>query len=657
MQFISVKDGKFEVTDEARVLLSGSWADIRLSIVSVVGTYRIGKSSLLNWLTNKIDLFPTSDEVHAQTRGLWMAKELCNDSILYIDSEGLSNVEVSTAYDFKIFALCIALSSKLIVNSGHVLKSNELTELKEAGKVAAFLSSNTSIKNGNPDLLWLFRNSQLKITDQETKEPMSATKYLETSLLKLDPDLSSSLLGLFPKRHAIALPKPSTIDIDIKNQNFRNFSPAFKNAFDLVKQEVEQQTHSKQIGEVFVTGSLFLNMADKLCAILSSNEIPTDISYVYEALCNETRSKIDLNVQNQTRKFIATKDKKRSLFNQEDICIGFPSFIIKNLKQLMLEDPTLDKISELLEICLKTIRDQEKSQFSTFSSGLIKSLKHPNMDIDSIIRAFIGYFTSSSNCLEIFKWVQEKSIHMQTEKWDLLQQDLIQKDLAIESKQKELNDINLNIEQLEEVIKISQEDKQSDSILIERLKSEMGLLTTRILEKENEYNQLRIELHASNESVEQYMMVIQELKTKFKMKNEDKTKLEQANSKYQILLKELEDLQQFSKKQALELESKKQLIDESQEKLTNLTRDFNKRIEFLHIDIINEKARCSREEERSAKKMKLYQDASAQHTIDMNELQSLRHQKLSDTAKIAELTGSLLAAKRMQNFHELVKNF
>ncbi len=313
MQFISVKDGKFEVTDEARVLLTGSWADIRLSIVSVVGTYRIGKSSLLNWLTGKIDLFPTSDEVHAQTRGLWMAKELCNDSILYIDSEGLSNVEVSTAYDFKIFALCIALSSKLIVNSGHVLKSNELTELKEAGKVAAFLSSNTSIKNGNPDLLWLFRNSQLKITDQETKEPMSATKYLETSLLKLDPDLSSSLLGLFPKRHAIALPKPSTIDIDIKNQNFRNFSPAFKNAFDLVRQEVEQQTHSKLIGEVFVTGSLFLNMADKLCAILSSNEIPTDISHVYEALCNETRSKIDLNVQNQTRKFIATKDKKRSL--------------------------------------------------------------------------------------------------------------------------------------------------------------------------------------------------------------------------------------------------------------------------------------------------------------------------------------------------------
>ncbi len=631
MQFISFKDNKFEVTEQARALLSGPWADISLSVVSVVGTYRIGKSSLLNWLTGKIDLFPTSDEVHAKTRGLWMAKELHNDSILFIDSEGLSNVEVSTEYDFKIFALCIALSSKLIINTEHVLKSNELVELQQAAKMSKLLSSNAEIKNGSPDLLWLFRNSQLKITDQGTGEPISATKYLENSLLKLDPQLSQVLLELFPKRYAIALPKPSNIDIDIKNQNFRNFTPSFKNAFDLVKQEIEEQTHPKLIGEVSITGSLFLMMAEKLC------EDKNDLSSVYESLKNETRLKIDNKIAIETKKLIGIRDKKRSLFH-DDLYFTLPPFIIKNIKKLLLEDPDLDKIAELLEICLKTIKDQEKLQLNTFVLNLKKELN----SIDEVVLAIINYFSSTNiHLLDVYKWIKDTSIS--TEKCDLLQQDIIEKQIQITKQQKE-------IEILEETLKTEQEEKQDNQVLIQRLKLELSLLSNKLLENENEFNQIKTELNANNESIEQYMMIIKELKTRCEIKNEDKLKLEQTSIKYQ---KDIEDSQIIIKKNQIELESKKQMIDELQEKL----KDYNKKIELLHLDIVNEKARSIREEERSTKRLKFYQDASAQHTVDINELQSLKHQKIADTNKIAELTGSLLTAKRMQSFHELVKHF
>ncbi len=646
MQFIRVQDGKFEVTQEARSLLSNQWSDIPLSIISVVGSYRIGKSSLLNWLTGKIDLFPTSNEVHAQTRGLWMAKDLYENDILYIDSEGLSNIEVSTDYDFKIFALCIAISSKLIVNSGHILKSNELTELKQAGKISQFLSSNAQIKNGMPDLLWLFRNSTLKITDQETKEPISATKYLETSLKKLDPNLSSMLLDLFPNRYAIALPKPSSNDQYIQNQNFRNFDPSFKNAFDLVKTNIITQTSKKHIGSICLTGSLFLTMVDSLCITLSNPQIAMDISTVYSDMCLITKTQSSKTIAMQTKSsIIKTMNKHKSLFIQDDI-LNLPSFIMKNIHRIMLETPNIQDLATLIQIIINTIKEQEQLNIIHLLKGQLNN-ENPQ-DMISMIMNFFFCDNNNSFVNEIENLIKDKLNH--NEKIDLLQQELIQSQITIELKQKELHVFAEAMENAE----MKNEEK---NILIDRLKLELHALTNKILEKENEINQLKLEVNTTNEALEQYMMVIKELKIKWELKNEEKTKLESHIVKNLQLVKEIEDLQQFSRKQAIELESKKQQADEFQEKISSLTKDYNKKMELLHLDILNEKTRNTREEDRCCKRLKVYQDASAQHTIDMNELQSLRQQKISDTNKIADLTTSLLTAKRIQNFHELLKNF
>ena len=541
-----------------------------------------------------------------------------------------------------------------------MLKTNELNELKDAGKISEMLSQCTEIRNSMPDLLWLFRNSNstFKLTDPETKQAISATQYLENSLLKINPETSSVLFTLFPNRHAITLPKPSSNDLDISNQHFDKFSPAFKNAFDLVKQEISS-TKQKLINGVKLTGILLLTMADQLCLYLSSNQNLQELSgltNVYSKMCDVNLSRAETTIIEQTRKFIGLKcDKRKSLSHQT---LFLPEFIVSYLNETLFETPSLESVQSFLHTSAINVQECEKQQMVKFFTGLAKDCESKSIyDLFAAIVAFYNYYGDSNvTVVDFLAKVKEKSVFMQQQKWLKLQDEINVKDLLIESKQKEFIDLKTNFEELELKIKISAEDHQELQSLIERLKIELGLLSTELFSKENDLNQIKIELSTTNESLEQYMMVIAELKTKWESKNEDKLKLEQFVTKERQLLKEMDELQQVTKKQQMEIESKKVTIDEMQEKAVQTARDNNKKIELLHIDIVNEKAKNIREEERASKRLKTYQDAAAQQIVNNNELQSLKQQRLVDASKIAELQSGLVAAKRMQSFHELLKN-
>ncbi len=656
MQFIECIDGVFQVTNNARECLSTRLADVPLSIVTVVGSYRIGKSSLLNWLTGIKDVFPTSDEVHAKTRGLWMAKELHNEHILYLDSEGLSNVEITDrTYDLSIFALCIALSSKLIVNTGHVLKSEELKELQDVGKIAVMLNQCGEIKNHAPDLLWIFRNATLKLTDPETKEPISATQYLETSLMKINPQISTDLFELFPKRHAIALPKPSANDQDIINQNFDKFTPKFQNAFDLVKQEVIL-TEPKIIGDtnVKLTGYLFLAMADALCKVLSSPLASRNMNIITQGITNAAHVHCYSTIVNETRQFIQKKcDKRKSLCQQT---MYLPSQLVLNLHEKLMEIPTFEYIANLLNLSALNIHEQEKSHCERFMQQLKNDLNEDKKTIYDVLHSFLQFYSSSLD-VDFLRLLQEKTQHMHAEKWALKEEEIQSLKMDIANKESELISMTTNIQDHEVNMKIQKENEQEKQSLIDRLNIELSHDATERLKLEEDINQLKIEANSANESVEQYVMLIKELKTKWETKNEDKIKLEQLVTKHSQVLQTVEDLQQCIKKQVLELESKKQIIDELQEKFNCTQKEHSRKIDLIHLDIVNERARNVREEERCAKRLKVYQDAAAQHLVETNELISLRQQKISHVSKISELQTLLNSQQRSKLINDVLRNF
>ena len=113
------EDGTYQVHDDGAALLSQLTR--KIAVIVVAGTYRTGKSFLLNQLTGQKGTFSVGHTVESHTRGIWVCApglvgttaegEECD--IVFMDSEGLASTDkVSGAgittfgsFGYTIFAL------------------------------------------------------------------------------------------------------------------------------------------------------------------------------------------------------------------------------------------------------------------------------------------------------------------------------------------------------------------------------------------------------------------------------------------------------------------------------------------------------------------------------------------------------------------------
>lgn len=97
-----------------------------ISVISVAGLYRTGKSYLLNRiLLNRNNGFGVGPTINPCTKGLWCwgtpIKGTTSDgekiNILIVDSEGIGALDEDQNHDIKIFTLAILTASVFIYNS------------------------------------------------------------------------------------------------------------------------------------------------------------------------------------------------------------------------------------------------------------------------------------------------------------------------------------------------------------------------------------------------------------------------------------------------------------------------------------------------------------------------------------------------------------
>ena len=131
LPFITVDEatGRFTVAPEATALLRSLGA-ARVSVVAIAGTYRTGKSFLLNQLAGGAT-FSVGSSVRACTKGLWLhggaraldggggdgAAGAPRDATLFLDTEGFGSTARSETYDVRLFSLALLLSSVFLYNS------------------------------------------------------------------------------------------------------------------------------------------------------------------------------------------------------------------------------------------------------------------------------------------------------------------------------------------------------------------------------------------------------------------------------------------------------------------------------------------------------------------------------------------------------------
>lgn len=283
MQFIQVTNGLFSVTNKARALLSSPsyQNDNGLSVVSVVGTYRSGKSFLLNRIAGQDDMFQTSPTTNAQTRGIWISRQLLSGHILVMDTEGISSTDSNASHDTAIFALSILLSSLCLYNNSGPLTSASLNDLQLAGKVASLLKSHSKFSSAThaPRLGIVLRDFRLRMVSSDPSKSVDPNTYLETSLQKLNPELAASLKALFPQRDLLPVPPPPSLDEEDRSCDLKTVyhtqSCPWSRGLHSVVQYVNRSAVHKQVNGMPLSGKMLINLADGICAALNQGGMPS----------------------------------------------------------------------------------------------------------------------------------------------------------------------------------------------------------------------------------------------------------------------------------------------------------------------------------------------------------------------------------------------
>jgi hypothetical protein len=253
---IAFENEQFVVGAQALALLKDMPPPI--SVVTVAGLYRTGKSFLLNrvLLRRPGSGFSVSSTVNACTKGIWMWSEPVTTQdadgntvqVLVVDTEGIGAPSADASHDTRVFSLGLLLSSYFVYNSSGSIDEQALsnlslvTNISKEIRVSADVPEASDSGDGDgdrntdapapipvpdarykeffPAFLWVVRDFALQLEDPEGNE-IGAEQYLENALDEGQGKNAESknrirrcLKQFFPSRGCVTLVRPC---LDEKN--------------------------------------------------------------------------------------------------------------------------------------------------------------------------------------------------------------------------------------------------------------------------------------------------------------------------------------------------------------------------------------------------------------------------------------------------------
>jgi hypothetical protein len=282
MQFISVNaEGEYVLDANTKIILCSIQAP--LTIVSVIGRYRTGKSSLLNGLIGT-DTFQTSSTVQAQTKGIMLHR--LNDNTLLLDTEGLGSMDVSRDHDASIFALAMLVSSGCFFNNLGSITSQAVDDLHLATKVASLLCKHAKFSKQLPELVWLMRDFSLDLVDRNGL-PISADVYFEQCIDKCEALKADELRALFPRRRCIPLTRPTVEDTDLREM--KNLRAEFIDGIGHIR-TIVRNFPPKVLGDNQLSGDQLCSLTEALCTFLNSKAVP-NLDDVWKLVALQSRQR------------------------------------------------------------------------------------------------------------------------------------------------------------------------------------------------------------------------------------------------------------------------------------------------------------------------------------------------------------------------------
>ncbi|XP_063286971.1 guanylate-binding protein 3-like [Pelobates fuscus] len=279
---------KMRVNPEAQKILEK--ISHPLVLVSIVGPYRSGKSSLINMLAgDQRGGFPVGHTVEAKTRGIWMRCVPRSDhTLILLDTEGLGDVMKGSQHnDFAVLSLAMLISSVMIYNEKTTINQDALEKLYKMSEQSEWILDRKAREDGDvggweesPLFIWVVRDFTLKL--ELGAGPISEDEYLENSLKDITPEKSPNtqykneirraLRAMFPVRKCFqfGVPTSSTQSVEDKGNLQEDFVRKSKELSQYIHENAKVKTLQ---GGQPMTGPILGKLIPKYIDVVSTNNI------------------------------------------------------------------------------------------------------------------------------------------------------------------------------------------------------------------------------------------------------------------------------------------------------------------------------------------------------------------------------------------------
>jgi hypothetical protein len=259
IKFANAHDAKLEVLScgltalvaQHEQLQSNSASASNIEVIAVVGGYRLGKSFLLNALTDG-DAFPVGHTVNAHTTA--MCGIVLSSGVLVLDSPGLFSPQSSEDRDAALVSFVMAISSAVLVlgdgaiDQRSVERLSLLIEFANKRAVAAAAAAATGAASPRrvlaqkPALVWVLRNMVLQL-ESANGTPLSASRYVTDTFAQTH---ARALGDYFAPVKGVALPYPveSTLELGPKMSR-RRTSATYSAAINELRQLLDSVVEGK----------------------------------------------------------------------------------------------------------------------------------------------------------------------------------------------------------------------------------------------------------------------------------------------------------------------------------------------------------------------------------------------------------------------------
>lgn len=289
-----------------------------VSVISVCGLFRTGKSSMLNWLMGSELHFKIGSTINRCTRGIWVygktdATLLSNGEygkVLVLDTEGIGSTSSDINYDSKIFSLSLLICSTLVYNSMGSIDEATISNLSFIANLSKNIKISESPASNGPEtdeeeaakfhqifpaFVWVLRDFSLSLTDKGGS-PITEDQYLSSALQAckgydrqtLERNrIRHMISSFFPHKKCISLVRPVSDEETLQRAGelpLHELRPEFQSGMARLKEAIFGCLRPNSLNGRCLTGPMYADLLEAYVTAIEQGGVPT-IQSAWEGVC------------------------------------------------------------------------------------------------------------------------------------------------------------------------------------------------------------------------------------------------------------------------------------------------------------------------------------------------------------------------------------